>query len=117
MLTPGTAPDRKHYLFVTGQEKAMRKKIREKLEKMGVTFSALSPTNTPGANSGFVDLCVVQLIEGESFTVKDLAEVFEVSEDWVLKNFKDVTGMFRKGKVIRYPYEAVKAKIRSMLNL
>jgi hypothetical protein len=46
-----------------------------------------------------------------------LAEVFEVSEDWVLKNFRDVTGMFRKGKVIRYPYEAVKAKIRSMLNL
>ena len=40
-----------------------------------------------------------------------------MSEDWVLKNFKDVTGMLHKGKVIRYPYEAVKAKIRSMLNL
>jgi hypothetical protein len=59
----------------------------------------------------------VQLIEGNSFTVKNLAEALEVSEDWVLKNFKDVTGMLHKGKVIRYPYEAVKAKIRSMLNL
>jgi AraC-like DNA-binding protein len=104
-------------LFVTGQEKSMKKKIREKLERMGLTFSDPSQMVATGVDPGFVELCVIQLIEGESFTVKDLAEVFEVSEDWVLKNFKDATGMFRKGKVIRYPYEAVKAKIRSMLNL
>jgi len=85
---------------------------------MGVTFSGhQSPVLATGIDAGFVDLCVVQIIEHKSYSVKDLAEMLDVSEDWVLKNFKDVTGMFRQGKVIRYPYEAVKAKIRSMLNL
>lgn len=95
----------------------MKKKIREKLAKMGLTFSSQSPTVTAGVDSGFVELCAVQIIERNSFSVKDLAEALQVSEDWVLKNFNDVTGMFRHGKVIRYPYEAVKAKIRSMLKL
>jgi AraC-like DNA-binding protein len=95
----------------------MKKKIREKLEKMGMTFSGPSEMVATGVDPGFVDLCVAQIIEKKSFTVKDLAELFEVSEAWVLKNFKDVTGMLRQGKVIRYPYEAVKANIRSMLKL
>ena len=46
-------------MFVIGQEKVMKKKIRERLEKMGVAFSAQSPTATAGVESGFVELCVV----------------------------------------------------------
>jgi hypothetical protein len=95
----------------------MRKKIREKLARMGVALTGPSPAVTTGVDPGFVDLCVVQIIEGDSFTVKQLAERLDVSEDWVLDNFRDVTGSFRVGKIIRYPYEAVKAKIRSMLKL
>jgi hypothetical protein len=95
----------------------MRKRIREKLARMGVAFSGPSPAVTIGVDPGFVDLCVVQIIERNSFTVKQLADMLDVSEDWVLDNFRDVAGMFRHGKIIRYPYEAVKAKIRSMLKL
>jgi hypothetical protein len=43
--------------------------------------------------------------------------MFEKSNGRVLKNFKDAAGMFRQGKVIRYPQEALKAKIRSLLTL
>ena len=48
------------HLFVTGQEKSMKKKIREKLEKMGLVFSAQSPTVSARVDSGFVELCVIQ---------------------------------------------------------
>jgi hypothetical protein len=95
----------------------MKKKIREKLERAGVAFAGHPCSNEFGADAGFVELCVVQIMDQKSFTVEDLAEMFEVSNDWVLKNFKDVTGHFRHGRIIRYPYEAVKAKIRSMLKL
>ena len=96
---------------------AMKQRIREKLTRMDTKFSDPSPVVTAAADSGFMDLCVTQLIEGESLSVRDLAEVLQVSEDWVLKNFNDGAGTFRRGKVIRYPYVAVKAKIRSMLKL
>jgi len=33
-----------------------------------------------------VDLCVEQILEGKSLSVKDLAKMFEKSPDWVLKN-------------------------------
>jgi hypothetical protein len=58
-----------------------------------------------------VDLCVEQILEGKSLSVKDLAKMFEKSPDWVLKNFKDVAGMFRQGKVIRYPRPLTAARI------
>jgi hypothetical protein len=38
----------------------MKKKIREKLEKMGLVFSAQSPTVSARVDSGFVELCVIQ---------------------------------------------------------
>jgi len=95
----------------------MKRDIRAKLVRAGLVFSTPAPTQTRAADAGFVDLCVAQIIEGKSLSVKDLAKMFERSEDWVLKNFKDVAGMFRHGKVIRYPLEAVKAQIRSMLTL
>ena len=104
-------------MFVTGQSQVMRKRIREKLAHMGVALSGPSPAVTTGIDPGFVDLCVVQIIEGNSFTVKQLADMLDVSEDWVLDNFRDVAGKLHQGKIIRYPYEAVKAKIRSMLKL
>jgi hypothetical protein len=93
------------------------KKIREKLARMGVVLNGPSPAVMAGVDPGFVDLCVVQIIDQKSFTVKQLADMLTVSEDWVLDNFRDVAGMFRQGKIIRYPHEAVKAKIRSMLKL
>ena len=84
---------------------------------MGAALSGPSPAVTTGVDPGFVDLCIVQIIERNSFTVKQLADMLDVSEDWVLDHFRDVAGMLRQGKIIRYPYEAVKATIRSMLKL
>lgn len=95
----------------------MKKDIRAKLIRAGLVFSTPAAARTAPADSSFVDLCVEQIFEGKSLSVKDLAKMFEKSPDWVLKNFKDVAGMFRQGKVIRYPEEAVKAKIRSLLYL
>jgi hypothetical protein len=84
---------------------------------MGVALADHGCRSEFGADAGFVDLCVVQIMERKSFTVKELSEMFGVSDDWVLKTFNNVRGKFRQGKSILYPYESVKAKVRSLLNL
>ena len=98
----------------------MRKKIREKLERRGVAVGVQpqEPLRSH-AGYGFADACVTQFISGESKSVTDVAEMFEMSEDWALKNFftKGTPGIFRKGRALRIADEGLKAKIRSLLDL
>jgi hypothetical protein len=97
----------------------MRRKIREKLERMGVALGVQPATPLAGGSLGFADICVMQFITGESKSVIEVAQMFGMSDDWALKTFftKDIPGVFRVGRALRIANDALKAEIRSLLQL
>jgi hypothetical protein len=95
----------------------VKRNIREKLERAGLAMighqEALQMMN--GNAEAFSEVCVGQIMAGDSMSNADIATIFGMSEDWALKHFADVPGRCRVGKVIRYPRDGVRKKLRSLL--
>lgn len=82
--------------------------------KLGVDLLDTQP-NRP--NVGFADTCVIEVIEGKSFTTGEVAERLGVSQRDVQRKFCGAPGVLRTGKRLLIPHSALAAKIRSMLIL
>jgi len=94
----------------------MKKRIREKLLKVGQALAASETVCKPDLDGQFIEQCLHEFAEGTVLTIHAIAQRLQTSDDWALDTVNQHAPLFfRCGRIIRVPHSSFKAMIRAKL--